>query len=415
MFVGADAELLHHVGHLFVAPPSQHIGVAVSGGSDSMALLDLLDRWTKNRGLRLSAATVDHGLRVGAAAEAAQVAVFCASRDIAHQTLRWVCHSPGGNMQDKARTARYGLLAEWAKGQRVEQVALGHTQEDQAETFLMRLAREAGVDGLAGMPAGFKRHGMRWSRPLLDVSRLRLRSYLTGRGIAWSDDPSNEDGSYERIKARRVLATLEPLGIDAGMLRRVAFQLEDSSVTLKRLTRDLARDFVTEDRGDIVLNWTRVNAQSFEISRRLLIAALKWVSVAIYSPRRDHIQRVLMMIETTVRQTLAGCVVDYKDGHVRITREYNAVKSEVAPTDAVWDKRWVFDGPHASGQEIRALGEAGLRLCPNWRETGLPRTSLLASPAVWQGETLIAAPLAGFNDAWTARIVTDFHTSLLSH
>jgi len=100
---------------------------------------------------------------------------------------------------------------------------------------------------------------------------------------------------------------------------------------------------------------------------------------------------------------------------LRITREHQALRDMTGATDRPWDGRWQLDGPHDPALHVAALGEAGLRLCPDWRETGLPRAALLASPAVWEGERLIAAPLAGVNPDWSARIVADFHATLLSH
>ena len=96
-----------------------------------------------------------------------------------------------------------------------------------------------------------------------------------------------------------------------------------------------------------------------------------------------------------------GCFIRANNMTVRITREFKAVEEVAGPTSEVWDSRWLLDGPHAPGLEIRALGEA-VKECPGWRETGLPRQSLMASPAVWRGDTLVAAPLAGFGEGWSA-------------
>ena len=101
-------------------------------------------------------------------------------------------------------------------------VALGHTQDDQAETVLMRLARRAGVDGLSGMAAWRVHLGVGWVRPLLGVARGELRDWLKARGQDWIEDPSNEALRFDRVKARRALAALGPLGIDAEVLAGVA-------------------------------------------------------------------------------------------------------------------------------------------------------------------------------------------------
>ena len=114
------------------------------------------------------------------------------------------------------------------------------------------------------------------------------------------------------------------------------------------------------------------------------------------------------------RATVAGCLVSVEGGGLRFTREANAVKMLATMTDQRWDNKWKLDGPHDPDLKIRMLGDA-IKDCPNWRETGLPRTSLMATPAIWQGETLISAPVAGLLNGWTARIVADFHSSLVTH
>ena len=103
-----------------------------------------------------------------------------------------------------------------------------------------------------------------------------------------------------------------------------------------------------------------------------------------------------------------------RKGAYRITREFDAVKGLVSGVDALWDGRWRLIGPQEAELEVRALGES-IREVPEWRETGVPRASLTASPAVWRGKTLVAAPLAGYNEGWSAQIVADFTSFLDSH
>jgi tRNA(Ile)-lysidine synthase len=390
------------------------IGVAVSGGSDSMALLDLIFRTCPDRLATVGVATVNHGLRAGAEAEARTVAAFCAARDIAHVVLHWNGSDSVGNVQNAAREARYRLLAGWAKDRGAGVVALGHTEDDQAETFLMRLSREAGVDGLSGMPAKFERHGVMFARPLLDIGRRRLRAYLQRQGIGWADDPSNDDAGYERVRVRHILAALNPLGIDAETLCRVAGQIDAARRALVHVTRITVRNAVTEDRGNLLIDVPRLNAQPADIRRRVILAAIKWITSSTYPPRRDDMERLMAALDGDMCQTLAGCLIERRGNVIGMFRETNAVRDTVSATDRIWDGRWRIDGPHDPALQVRALGEA-IKDCPEWRQSGLPRAALMASPAIWQGETLIAAPLAGLQNGWTARIVAEFASSLVTH
>jgi len=393
------------------------LGVAVSGGGDSMALLHILAECAPEHGVALEAATVDHGLRPGSAEEATFVKTTCDALDIHHETLRWEDWDGRGNLQAEARAARYRLLAGWAKRRGLDAVALGHTRDDMAETFLMRLAREAGVDGLAAMAGWFDRDGAAFWRPALGLEREELRAWLTRHGHVWREDPSNEDEGFDRVKARRVLDALEPLGIDARTLAGVAVNMASARLALQQMAFEAAGRIGREQAGDVVLDRDRFVTLPWEVQRRLLTAALAWVAGAAYGPRRDALIDLDMAILRRQGHTLHGCLVTTDDETVRIAREFNAVKDAVAAPGTLWDNRWRITGPVRDGLEIRALGEA-VSHCPDWRNTGLPRTSLMASPAVWAGETLIAAPIAGLSGGFSAEIAHprgDFALSALSH
>ncbi len=381
-----------------------------------MALLHLLAACADEHGVTLEAATVDHGLRAAGATEARFVGNTCQSLGIPHETLHWRGWDRQGNLQAEARAARYRLLAGWAGRHRLDSVALGHTMDDIAETFLMRLAREAGVDGLAAMDAVFARDGARFWRPLLAVERGALRDFLTRHRLGWHDDPSNEDEGFDRVKARAALTVLDGLGIDRATLGAVADHLGAASRALGRCTHDLARRIGGVEAGCVVFDRPGLIAADPEIQRRLLAHALSWVAQSSYPPRRDTLAGLAPAIAAMRPHTLHGCLVTVDGDQVRIAREYNAVKDLRSPLGGLWDGRWHVAGPGAA-LEVGALGEA-VKDCPDWRNAGLPRATLMAAPAIWDGERLVAAPLAGFGDGYSATIdptAGDFFTSILSH
>ena len=374
------------------------IGVAVSGGSDSLALLHLLHDWGQ---VPLSAATVDHGLRPEAADEAAKVAEICETLGVPHQILCWQGWDGKGNLQDQARQNRYSLLADWATAQDCDTVVLGHTMDDQAETFLMRLSRASGIDALSGMESRIWRNDQRFDRPLLGVRRQELKDYLTKRGVAWIDDPSNEDDRFDRIKARRAIAHLEEAGLSPEDITHSMINLSLAAMELRERAREIAQKVCREVSGDLIFDRAAFRRLNPDMQFRLLSKALMLVSSEPYPPRRDAMYDAEAAIYAARNHTLHGCLILTSDMAVRITREFKAVERHVTATDTWWDARWHLDGPHAPGLEIRALGEA-VKDTP-WRETGMPRQSLLASPAIWRGETLIAAPVAGLSGGWTAQ------------
>jgi len=383
-----------------------------------MALLHLLHRWATEQDVALQAVTVDHGLRKAAADEAKGVGEFCAGLGIAHTTLHWTGWDGKGNLQDQARRARYRLMTDWAHTQGVDTIALGHTADDQAETFLMRLARGSGVDGLSGMQSSRHTDCITWVRPALLLYRQQLRDYLLRHDIKWIDDPSNDDERFERVKARKVMQALVPLGIDVARLAGTAQDLQMARQALAFQTQNAATDIATIQGGDVLLERKAFNLLCPEIHSRLLSHALCWVSMAEYRPRRLALTDIEAALRHGKSATLHGCRILVNKVEIRITREHQAVKDTVCPSDAIWDKRWQFCGPHAKGLEIRALGAAGLAECPDWRGTDLPRASLLATPAVWQNNTLIAAPLAGLANGWNTNALfglDHFISCVISH
>lgn len=381
-----------------LGPADRPLGLAVSGGGDSVALLLL----AAGAGRADRVVTVDHGLRPEAAGEAAWVADLCARLGVPHEVLTWEGWSGRGNLQDAARRARQRLIGDWARARGLAAVALGHTRDDQAETVLMRLARQAGVDGLSGMAARRRQGGVLWLRPLLEVGREELRAWLRARGQDWIEDPSNEAVRFDRVKARRMLPHLALLGIDAEALAGVAARMAEAREALALQTGEAARRLARIEAGDVVIEREGYLALPAEIRRRMLVAALVWVGSAEYGPRAAPVQALMRVIAAGRGGTLAGCRVLVRKAELRIVREARAVAATVAAPGQLWDGRWRVTGPQIKGLEVRALGEAGLAACPGWRTRGRPRAALVASPAVWRGDALVAAPLARDEPDWQA-------------
>ncbi|MFD1913125.1 tRNA lysidine(34) synthetase TilS [Halodurantibacterium flavum] len=378
--------------------PALPDAVAVSGGGDSLALLHLLH----DLGHQPAVVTVDHGLRPGSAAEARAVADAAAALGLPHTTLTWQGWDGSGNLQDHARRARRDLVSRWAVSRGLQAVALGHTRDDQAETVLMRLARGAGVDGLSAMRPATRAQGVLWLRPLLDVGREELRLYLRQRGVVWSEDPSNENLRFDRVRMRKAMEMLAPLGITAHGLAATAARMAEAREALDAAV-DAAAAQVTVEHGDLVIERAAFFRLPSEIRRRLLVRMLHWIVPSAYPPRSRSLDMALGAVAGSRRHTIHGCLLS-AGRSLRVGREPASVAGLSCPVNEVWDGRWRLSGPAVPGHEIRALGETGLRQLPERSGEGQPRSRLLASPAVWAGDRLVAAPLAGFNPAWRAEL-----------
>lgn len=265
------------------------IGVAVSGGSDSTALLALACDWARERGRTIIAATVDHGLRAEAVDEARAVAGLCARLGVAHETLTW---RPEGKIsQADARQARHGLLAQWAKRGGIRTIALGHTADDRAETLLIRMRGGSGWYGLAGpMPLSGSpvEAGLRIARPLLGAGRQELRNTLQARGVGWIEDPSNDADRFERVRARKLLARMGTAGRD----RLVA--IADRCAELRAAVMAGARDVLARAQAGETI---RVDHGVFaalggEGRLRLVEALVTGISPRQTPPRSDALGRL---------------------------------------------------------------------------------------------------------------------------
>ncbi len=394
------------------------IGVALSGGSDSMAVLHLLAEACAGTDASLHAVTVDHALRPGSVEEARFAADACARLRVPHDVRIWQHGAVRGNLMDAARQARYALMAEWAAAKGVGAVVLGHTADDQAETFLMGLGRAAGFDGLVGMRSRFDVDEVRFLRPFLGVEREALRQDLRRRGVAWIDDPSNADPRFARVRARTALMALQPLGISVA---GIALTMAHLASERQGIREEAAR--IGALMTDVVVGEVRFDAEIWDrhgvqMKRRLLQEAVVWVARPVHPPRAASLSRVLEAVDAGQDSTLSGCRIRCGARGFRVVREPRAVAGLVSRPGAVWDGRWWLDTQAEAafeGLEVKALSASGLRFCPNWRTTGASRDALMVSPALWSGDRLVAAPAAGLGEGWTARIVAPTRPFAVSH
>jgi tRNA(Ile)-lysidine synthase len=297
---------------------------------------------------------------------------------------------------DRARRARQALIADWARAEGLEVVALGHTADDQAETLLMGLTRAAGIDGLCGLRRLWVEGNLTWARPVLDIPRAALRQFLRQRGLPWIEDPTNADDRYLRVRMRKALAQIAPLGLTPDRMAESATHLASARAALVAVTVEAADRVIVEAAGSLKVDIVALSALPDEIARRLVQTALLWLSGEDYPPRAADLARFISGMTSGHQPTLAGC---------RWAGGWLAQEKRAATLS-----RWSVTGEG----EARLLGSDGLRQCPDWRATGLPRQVLEVTPGVWQGDTLIAAPCAGFGPA-TATCAPSFHEFLLLH
>jgi tRNA(Ile)-lysidine synthase len=249
--------------------------LAVSGGPDSVALMWLAARWRRQHkhGPRLIAVTVDHGLRPEAAREARKVKQLARSLDLPHRTLRWTGPKPTAGLPAAGRAARYRLLAKAARAHGATHILTAHTQDDQAETVLMRMSRGSGLAGLAAMARVSERDGVWLVRPLLHIAKARLVATLARAGLDFAVDPTNHDPRFTRPRFRALMPALAAEGCDARNLARLAARLARANAALEVLVDGAERYLALRDGGGLQPGFDAgaFAALSEEIRLRLLL------------------------------------------------------------------------------------------------------------------------------------------------
>lgn len=303
------------------------VGLAVSGGADSLSLLHL---WADARALgatlpRAVVLTVDHGLRAASSAEAAFVGAAAAARGLEHRVLAWDGPKPTGNLQAEARRARRRLLTAAARELDLDTLLLAHHADDQAETFLLRLARGSGVVGLSAMAAVRREGGLLLLRPFLGWPKARLVATLEARGATWIEDPSNGDPRFERARLRGVMPRLAELGLDRARLTATAAAMARAARAIETMVDDLVgRAVVVHPAGFVRVETAAWRQASDEVRLRLLSRLVARLSDHDYGPRLAALEAIdgaLRAAEGRCVRTLAGVRIEARRGWLWLAPE----------------------------------------------------------------------------------------------
>jgi tRNA(Ile)-lysidine synthase len=287
--------------------------VAVSGGGDSLALMHLLADWARaqNRPPPL-VLSVDHGLRPQSGEEAKAVARWARAAGLKAEILRIKGRKPRTGIEAWAREARYRLMGESLLRHRLPVLYLAHHQEDQAETFLLRLARGSGLDGLGAMQplspfplAGFD--GLALARPLLNVSREALRLDLKNRKQEWLEDPMNAQARFARSRIRALWPSLAAAGLSPSRIALAAAHLARAREALELATAAVLARACRLEKDVLLLDPEALTAAPREIGLRALAALLKTVSGEAYRPRFESLERLFDRLGMGESATLHGC------------------------------------------------------------------------------------------------------------
>jgi len=380
------------------------IGLAVSGGPDSLALLLLAERWARDLAAppKLFVYSVDHGLRPEARLEVAMVMEEAARRGMSGRPLAWSGDKPATGVQEAARQARYRLIGEAMAADGAEILVTAHHRRDQAETVLMRLAHGSGLDGLAGMAPLSVVEGVKVFRPLLSVDPEALMAMVEAEGMTPADDPSNRDPHYERVRWRSLLPRLEALGLDNAVLARFAERAGEAEEALAATARQRFIDLVQLDG----FGAAEIDAEAFAgMPKAIAVRVLARVLAVVggqQNPRAlgivERLREALVSGDVSKARTILGCVVRNAAGKVTVAREPGR-QSLPAVTllpgqRVVWDQRFVI-------ANCSDADELAIRPAEYWQRRhleelfgtriGAPMEAIRTAPMVLDGTEAVLA------------------------
>ncbi len=287
------------------------IAVGLSGGGDSMALTHMMCVWAVENGKTIHVLHVDHGLRAESVDEAEQIQEWIKNfPNMQFEVLKWDHDNPNTAIMEKARNARYELMADYCQTHNIQTLCIAHHADDQIETFFFRLAKGSGLEGLTGMKpwVNYNDH-VKIHRPLLNLSHDDLIQYCRDNHLNWIEDPSNENENYARPRLRK-------------SLQKEGFRTERFVKTLDRLSRAQdALDGIADQiwNNQNVVNWVELKSHPIDIQIRVLQKMIAHVGQTSrdYPPKLERVEDIAYTIRPNRSATLHGCLITLsKDGEI---------------------------------------------------------------------------------------------------
>lgn len=427
--------------------PRPWVAVALSGGADSMALCWLAWQWLLSQGGKLTCLTVDHGLSEATSKAIAELSAQMASLNIFHVILPWLGDKPNSGIQAAARCERYRLLASYCADRGILHLLLGHQLEDQAETVLLRLGKGSDIRGAAAMAWVRELAKVQLIRPLLGLSKQRLKVTCCKAGWKWFEDPANLDSRFARTRLRELTQGLASAGVTSSGLARSANRAGHMRTLLEnQLAQLLAQSVAIFPQGYLKLQTQVLRRIPDKLALRAMDACLRCV-------RGGHLPAKLVKLERICRavvdgldrtRTLGGCLIIPTGEQLLICREPHAADERLDAamgSTVFWDGRFrvrlTGKGQHRAGTgckvqvarlgrvvsraELQRLmrpmtqqpvaplavrnesvkddkigGDASLPARVRSLGAGIPAAVQPSLPALWDEQTLLAVPHLGY-------------------
>ena len=342
-------KFFHSMEQFFPFENQPTIAVAISGGSDSLALCLLLNQWIIQKKGKLIALTIDHRLRLDSTLEAQQVNQWLTNYGIEHHILSWDNEKPTADVQNKARIVRHQRLEKWCETHHVLHLFFAHHQEDQEETILQRLLHASGPIGLQGMQACTYRPFGRLLRPLLSFSKQQLITFLNEQQQPYLSDPSNFNTSFERVKIRALLPQLTSLTTTPFPLTQVGLKCHDfSEIAYEAVVKFFLQSAVLNPLGFLTFQKDPFLSLSIPLQTLVLSHCLQAIGGNIYPFSIKQLGGLIIKIKNQKNTTLGGCFIMIKSSQILVIREERAIpkSTKILQAKFQWDNRFLIEIPN---------------------------------------------------------------------
>ncbi|MEK6733502.1 MAG: tRNA lysidine(34) synthetase TilS [Pseudomonadota bacterium] len=297
------------------------VAIAVSGGSDSLALCFLVKECLDEKNLKTIAFIVNHNLREESLKEAQSVKNLLDNCGFEVHIIDWEGIKPTSNIQEAARLARYKLLTDFCHKNNITYLATGHQQNDQAENFIIRAEHGAGVYGLSGIPETSSYNGITLIRPLLNFTKEELQNYLKHKNIKWIEDPSNNNERFARVRARNFLKQFPKW---APRISQISKNLSNTKEAIDFYVNKEIDILVRRHESFSALKLNEFNQLPQEIRFRIIAKILQEVGNNSKPARAERIERLLNKIQderSFKASTLSGCLIKRKKEDLIFSKE----------------------------------------------------------------------------------------------
>ena len=389
------------------------IAIAVSGGVDSMVLMNLVKESEFLNDKNVFILIVDHDLRTESKQEAKFVKIEAKKLGFETRILKWEGPKPNKRIQEEARNKRYNLMINFCRENDINNLYLAHHLDDQIETFLFRMFRGSGLQGLTSFSRSYERNGLTLIRPLIDTPKSELINYAKRNKINWVEDPSNENQKYDRVKLRKVLPLLYKEGFDKKVFLKSIKKLRLANQALDQITKEFVLKYVTINKNiSIFINQELFLTAPEDVQLRVLQNTIRIFSgEKYYSPNYSKITNLMNWARKDndiAAKTLGGTIFRKRKGGIILYKEVKKL-NDIKPIKLskskykAWDNRFLIKINKPVKGEISYLGNEGVKILKSKKIlgkkgfNGIPLTALYSIPAMWDGKRLISAPFFDYS------------------